>query len=263
MFKRLISDEKVVSTTGTIFVHAALILLFLLIHISFRPVIEEFAEVTFTGGFVAPSRDIKGPAEQEAIEESSVAEEANPSIPEKIELPERRQLDLNEQEIIDKVQPEPEKLVSPGNMVKKAPTAAPPIPKTQETTPTFSRQEKQIDKGIFQKQLDEKLLEGSQKVDISSDKNFEIDWEGEIKREIYQKKLPEFPPDVQREATIKIQFSVLPNGLVGSAVLLQKGDTKLENLTLESFKSWRFNPLPSYVEQVPQTGVITFHFKLK
>ncbi|MEJ2536225.1 MAG: TonB family protein [Calditrichia bacterium] len=263
MFKRLINDEKVVSTAGTIFVHAALILLFLLIHISFRPVIEEFAEVTFTGGFVAPSRVIKGPAEQEAMDETPVAEEANPSIPEKIELPERRQLDLNEQEIIDKVQPEPEKLVSPGNMVKKAPSTAPPIPKTQETTPTFSRQEKQVDKGIFQKQLDEKLMEGSQKVDISSDKNFEIDWEGEIKREIYQKKLPEFPPEVQREATIKIQFTVLPNGLVGSAVLLQKGDTKLENLTLESFKSWRFNPLPEYVEQVPQTGIITFHFKLK
>jgi len=95
------------------------------------------------------------------------------------------------------------------------------------------------------------------------DQQFEIDWEGEIKREIYQRRIPEFPPDVQREATIKIRFTVLPNGLVGSAVLLQKGDTQLENLTVEAFKTWRFNPLPSYVEQVPQTGVITFHFKLK
>ncbi len=120
-----------------------------------------------------------------------------------------------------------------------------------------------MEKGLFRKQLDEKLLEGTQKVQINTDRQFEIDWEGEIKREIYQRRLPEFPPDVQREATIKIEFTVLPNGLVGSAVLLQKGDTQLENLTLEAFKSWRFNPLPSYVDQVAQKGVITFHFKLR
>ena len=86
---------------------------------------------------------------------------------------------------------------------------------------------------------------------------------GDIKREIYQKKLPEFPEDVQQEAIIKIKFSVLPNGLVGSAVLLQKGNTRLENLTLETFKTWRFNPLPDYANQEPQTGIITFRFKLR
>jgi TonB family protein len=68
---------------------------------------------------------------------------------------------------------------------------------------------------------------------------------------------------VQREAIIKIKFTVLPNGLVGSAILLQKGDTKLENLTLEAFKTWRLNPLPSYASQVAQSGVITFRFKLR
>lgn len=263
MFKRLIKDEKVVSTTGTVFVHVLLVLLFLLIHINFRPVIEEFTEVTFAGGWVAPSREISSPTEAEPLDEAPTTEEISQSLPENIELPERRQLKLNEEEIIEKVQPEPEKLISPGNIVKKAPTTAPPLPKTQEIGPTFTRKEKELEKGLFRKQLDEKLLEGTQKVEIKTDRNFEIDWEGEIKREIYQKRLPEFPPDVQREATIKIQFSVLPNGLVGSAVLLRKGDTKLENLTLESFKTWRFNPLPAYVEQVPQTGIITFHFKLK
>jgi len=61
---------------------------------------------------------------------------------------------------------------------------------------------------------------------------------------------------------IKI-FAREPLGLVGSAVLLQKGDTRLENITLEAFKTWRFSPLPGYVEQVNQSGVITFRFKLK
>ncbi len=263
MFKRLIDDEKVMSVSGTVFVHALLVILFLLIHVNFRPVIEEFAEIAFSGGWLAPAREQPSVASESVAEETPAVEEMNQTLPEKIELPERRQPDLNEQEIIEKVKPEPEKLITPGNVIKKTPTAAPPMPPTQSSGPTFSRQEKQVDKGIFQKQLDDKLLQGNQKMEIDANREFEIDWEGELKREVYQKRLPEFPPDVQREATIKIQFGVLPNGLVGSAILLQKGDTKLENLTLEAFKTWRFNTLPDYVEQVTQSGIITFHFKLK
>ncbi len=263
MFKRLINDEKIVSVTGTIFVHILLVVIFILIQIDFRPVIEEFAEVTFAGGWLAPALDRLPPPGQIQQEETPFDEEIYQSLPEQIELPERRQLDLNEDEIIEKVQPEPEKLVSPGNIVKKLPVKPPPIPEAQSSGPAFTRQEKQIDKGLFRKQLDDKLLEGTQRISITSNQQFEIDWEGEMRREIYQQRLPEFPPDVQREAHIKIQFSVLPNGLVGSAVLLQKGDTKLENLTMETFKTWRFNPLPDYLPQVNQTGVITFHFKLK
>lgn len=263
MFKRLINDEKVVSVTGTVFVHAILLILFLIIQIDFRPIIEEFAEVTFAGGWFAPAAERLSSLGEVEEEETLAARDINEPLPEQIELPERRELNLNEEEIIEKVQPEPEKLVTPGNVMKKLPVTPPPIPETQRSGPAFSRQEKQVEKGIFSKQLDEKLLAGSQRISISSNQQFEIDWEGEIKREIYQQRLPEFPPEVQREATIKIQFSVLPNGLVGSAVLLQKGDTKLENLTLEAFKTWRFNPLPDYVDQVNQSGIITFHFKLK
>ncbi|UCF63969.1 MAG: TonB family protein [bacterium] len=263
MWKRLLKDEKVMSVTGTVFVHGILVILFILIQINFRPVIEEFAEVTFSGGFLAASREVPVPKEEQIPEEIVEQAEVTPPLPEEIELPERRQLDLNEEELIEKVQPEPEKLLNPGDVIKQTPVTTPPLPQTQSTGPAFSRQEKQVEKGIFQKQLDEKLMEGTQKIQMDANREFEIDWGGEIEREVYQKRLPEFPPDVQREATIKIQFSVLPNGLVGSAVLRQKGDTKLENLTLEAFKTWRFSPLPDYVEQVAQNGVITFRFKLQ
>jgi TonB family protein len=263
MWKRFLQDEKVMSVTGTIFVHGILVILFILIQINFRPVIEEFAELTFSGGWLAPSREMPLPEEEQLPEEIIEQQAANPPLPEEIELPERRQLDLNEEELIEKVQPEPEKLLNPGNIIKQTPVTTPPLPETQTTGPEFSRQEKMVEKGIFQKQLDEKLLEGTQRIELDANREFEIDWGGEIEREVYQKRLPEFPPDVQRQATIKIQFRVLPNGLVGSAVLQQKGDTKLENLTLEAFKTWRFSPLPDYVAQVSQTGVITFRFKLR
>lgn len=263
MIKRLLQDEKVVSVAGTVVVHAVLVLLFLWIHISFRPVMEEFTEVTLAGGWQAPSVQPQPPISEPATENEQVQEETNRPLPEEIELPERRQLALNEEELLEKVQPEVEKFVNPGNIVKKSSPVSRSMPQVRSGVPTLQRREKAMETGLFRKQLDEKLLKGTQKVPVNVDQQFEIDWEGEIKREIYQRRLPEFPPDVQREATIKIRFTVLPNGLVGSAVLLQKGDTRLENLTLEAFKTWRFNPLPSYVEQVPQVGIITFHFKLK
>jgi TonB family protein len=263
MIKRLLADEKVMSVSGTVVFHGLLLILFLILTVDFHPVIEEFAEVTFSGGWLAPARQPEPLPLEAPAEEVPAIEETSPPLPEEIELPERREMDLNEQEIIEKVQPEPEKIVTPGNIMKKIPETSPLLPATPATGPAFSRQEKQIEKGLFQKQLDEKLLQGTQKIQLDANREFEIDWEGEFQREVYQKRLPEFPPDVQREATIKIQFSVLPNGLVGSAVLLQKGDTRLENLTLEAFKTWRFNPLPGYVEQVNQSGVITFRFKLR
>ena len=69
MWKRLLQDEKVMSVTGTIFVHGALIILFILIQINFRPVIEEFAELTFSGGWLAPTREMPLPEEEQLPEE--------------------------------------------------------------------------------------------------------------------------------------------------------------------------------------------------
>ena len=88
--------------------------------------------------------------------------------------------------------------------------------------------------------------------------------EGDVQhREILESPLPEYPPGLQREATIKIQFAVLPAGTVGSMHPVQKGDTQLENLTLRYFKQWRFKPLDQRQEQKVQTGTITFVYRLE
>lgn len=264
MLKHYLKDEKILSLLGTTFFHILLVCLFILIQIRFNPAVDEYTEVTLAGGFEAPPLERSDLLAKESLEDFQKFEENNyQTLPEEIDLPERRQLTLDEQEILEKIQPQFEKLITPGNIIKKSPESPPALNRIDDYEPTFTRREKEMVKGLFKKELDEKLLQGTQKLDINVDRNFEIDWEGEIKREIYQRRLPEFPPDVQREATIKIQFSVLPNGLVGSAILLQKGDNKLENLTVETFKTWRFSPLPDYVDQVQQTGVITFHFKLR
>lgn len=263
--KHLFKDELFVSTSSTILIHLLLLVFFILFRIDFRPVIAEFVEVSFGGGLEAPALEDMVYSEQPPESETSLQpEDVQPEQSIRhIELPERRQLDLNEEEIIEKVQPDPGKKVEGPPAIKRTPVASLPQTKAEESFNPFLKREKKVETGIFKKSVDEKLLTGTQPVDISVDKEFEIDWMGDIQREIYQKRLPEFPEDVQREAVIKIRFTVLPNGLVGSAVLLQKGDTRLENITLETFKTWRFNPLPDHLESEPQTGIITFRFKLK
>lgn len=263
--RHLLKDEWVISVSTTLFFHLLLLIFFLVFKVSFNPLIAEFVEVSFSGGFEAAaaeaSRGKKNIAKPpEALKEEQAIPAANAKS---IDLPERRMLDLNEEEIIESIPRDMEKIVEGPPAMKQNPVTALPSKKSDQPFNPFLKKEKRTDAGLFTKSHSDSLLAGKQKMEIAPGEEFEIDWLGDIKREISQKKLPDFPPDVQREATIKIQFMVLPNGLIGSAVLLQKGDTKLENTTLKSFKSWRFNPLPDYVEQKTQTGIITFRFKLE
>ena len=85
--------------------------------------------------------------------------------------------------------------------------------------------------------------------------------EGEVKgRKILYKALPKYPEDLQKEVDITISFSVLPSGRVSIMRPVKKGDTRLENLSMEALKIWKFNILP---EDVVQTGKITFMYRLK
>ena len=94
MIKRLLADEKVMSVSGTVLFHGLLLILLLLLTVDFRPVIEEFAEVTFSGGWLAPAREFEPVPVETPAEETPAVEETSPPLPEEIELPERRELDL-------------------------------------------------------------------------------------------------------------------------------------------------------------------------
>jgi len=93
--------------------------------------------------------------------------------------------------------------------------------------------------------------------------NFIID--GEIEgRKILSNSLPDYPEGLNKNATIKIAFSVLPDGAVSSAgmVPVRKENAVLEELAMNSLKLWRFSPLPDGDTQ-SQHGFITFVFKVK
>ncbi len=264
----LLKDEKFISAGATLLIHGLVVVFLLLIHVDFRPKIAEFLEVSFSGAPVPPARGKQNPTapppKAEAAGNGLTSEPISTALSNSIALPERRESNLPEEEILEKLQPEREKQFEGPPALKKKTALSLPRKSAPATLPLFNKQEKTAEKLLFTRAADKPArINGKDTTPLLANRNIEIDWQGEIQREVYQQRLPEFPPDVQHEAVIKIRFTVLPNGLVGSAIPVQKGDTRLENLTLEAFRTWRFNPLPSYVEQKTQQGVITFRFKLK
>ncbi|MBN1541419.1 TonB family protein [candidate division KSB1 bacterium] len=88
--------------------------------------------------------------------------------------------------------------------------------------------------------------------------------EGEAaRRTIIRQEIPQYPPGLQKEALVKIRFTVLPDGTIGRMIPVLKGDPLLEELTMKTLRKWRFNPLPENVQVKNVEGIITFRYELK
>ncbi len=92
---------------------------------------------------------------------------------------------------------------------------------------------------------------------------YDIDWGGKGKRQIYSYIIPPYPEGVQKEIDIRLKFSILPDGTVGTILPLTKADTKLENAAINSLRQWRFEPLAPGQKQLEQTAVIVFPYRLQ
>lgn len=89
-----------------------------------------------------------------------------------------------------------------------------------------------------------------------------INWGGRI-RKIYSYRIPDYPAGVAKEIDVKLRFSILPDGSVGRITILQKVDSRLEQVATDALRLWRFEPLPSNAEQTVQIAVINFPFRLR
>ena len=67
----------------------------------------------------------------------------------------------------------------------------------------------------------------------------------------------------QVNATIRVRITVDPQGRVVQRVLILKGDPALDKAAMDALQGWRFNPLPPSAPQEPQTGTVTFRFRLE
>jgi len=92
---------------------------------------------------------------------------------------------------------------------------------------------------------------------------FDIDWGGRGIRKIYSYILPDYPEGVHKEIDIRLKFSILPDGTVGTILPLTKADTKLENAAINSLRQWRFEALDHGQKQVEQAAVIVFPYRLQ
>ncbi len=73
--------------------------------------------------------------------------------------------------------------------------------------------------------------------------------------------IPQYTEKV--DATIRVRITVDPQGRIVRRIPLLKGNPQLEQAVMDALQRWRFNALPGNVPQEPQTGVITFRFRLE
>lgn len=90
-----------------------------------------------------------------------------------------------------------------------------------------------------------------------------IDWGGKGTRKIYSYVLPAYPPGVNKEINIRLRFTILPDGTVGTIIPLTKADTKLEDAAINSLRQWRFEALGTSYKKIEQVAVIVFPYRLR
>jgi len=114
--------------------------------------------------------------------------------------------------------------------------------------------------------VNDSWLEGEQRQAMSGkltgDEMFTISWDGPSRLKV-SGTLPEYPPGVNRDATVKLAFDVAPDGAVTFVSPNTKGVPELEMASINSLKTWRFNTLDPSQPQIKQRGEITFVFRLK
>jgi outer membrane biosynthesis protein TonB len=223
-----------VSYTISFVLHAIAILLFLLINLSFDYSPSEYVELSFgisdqTGSSGAQGNKINIIKEIPKPSEKELSKEKTPEVKE-VDLPVA-------------VSTEDENVILPADREKEFAEESNEI--NTETVVSNSKSSE----------------EGNSSVDGSF--GFDIDWGGKGTRRIYSFILPQYPDGVKKEVNIKLQFTILPDGTVGTIIPKIKADTRLENAAINSLRQWRFEALSSNQRQVEQTAVIVFPYRLQ
>lgn len=210
----------------SITIHSMIIIILSFFRYTFTPEVEEYVTIGFgTVGRESSSGVIGEKVEVEKEPEKVVEPEEEKVEDKEVELPET--VNKDEENIISQVEEEKE---------EKPPE---PEPKVEENV---GRENEGDSVGNF---------------------GFEIDFGGKGKRRIYSSPLPAYPEGVSKEIDIKLRFSILPDGSVGTIIPLIKADTRLEMAAIYSLRQWRFEPLPGNVKQSEQKAVIIFPYRLQ
>ena len=231
------SSEKStgISYTVSIFVHIILIGLFLLINMSFDYSPADYVEISFgisseSGSSGAEGNLVENIEEISELEMQSTTEEQNREVNE-VDLPVSE--NTSEENII--IPADEEKEIAEENISEN----------TEEVNSNVTSTG----------QGNESVGDGSL--------GFDIDWGGNGTRKIYSFLLPRYPEGVKKEIDIKLEFTILPDGTVGTIIPKMKADTRLENAAINSLRQWRFEALRSNQRQAEQKALIVFPYRLQ
>ncbi len=248
--------------------HIFLLLIFLVVNVGLDFSPADYAEITFVsssnGRESVPSRQPEARIEEEevpAVTPPPPPQQQEEAKAQPVNLPKRRMLEDTEPELTSK---RPGKLTpydtaptrqsrnyderrtssdqaAPTSTGKRITTTPGQVGSNDETAPVQPAQTEKTG---------------------SANRLFTIEGDA-ADRTILNQTIPQYPKGLQREAVVKIRFTVLPDGRIGQMLPLQKGDPRLEEITLEALRQWRFNPLPAGAEQKPVQGIITFRYELQ
>lgn len=231
------SSEKStgISYTVSIFVHVILIGLFLLINMSFDYSPADYVEISFgisseSGSSGAEGNLVENIEEVSELEMQSTTEEQNREVNE-VDLPVSE--NTSEENII--IPADEEKEIAEEN--------------NSENTEEVNSNVTSTGQG------NESVGDGSL--------GFDIDWGGNGTRKIYSFLLPRYPEGVKKEIDIKLEFTILPDGTVGTIIPKMKADTRLENAAINSLRQWRFEALRNNQRQAEQKALIVFPYRLQ
>jgi len=224
-----------ISYSISLVLHAIAILLFLLINLSLDYTPSEYVELSFgisdkSGSSGAQGNKISIVKETPKPSEKEQSKEKNPEVKE-VDLPVA-------------VNTEDENVIKPANNDKEVAEE-----RTELSTETVTTNKTTVEDG--------------NNSEVEGKFGFDIDWGGKGTRKIYSFILPQYPAGVKKEANIKLQFTILPDGTVGTIIPKMKADTRLENAAINSLRQWRFEALSSNQKQVEQTAVIVFPYRLQ
>lgn len=248
-----------IAIIGSVSLHLVLLLLFLLIRLNFLPELPEFTEITFVSGenrlFATSGSTNLGqlppPIESQPGETSEIVKLPIRQMREH-EQPQLKIADQGKQIPAENIQTIPE-IDHTNNRTDLA----------ESILKTPANNEKATANPTADLTSDDKLLPSSSIAAESSGQTpYQIEGQAASRTLVY-KVIPEYPEHLQKQAIIKISFTVLPNGQVGEMIPVIKSDAILEKITLDALRQWRFNPLTAEAPQRVERGIITFRYLLK
>ena len=231
-------DENKISGTSislSVLFHSVLFIIFMLLNLSFNYEPLEYVELSFgvstqTGSSGSEGKNIDRIEEASPMEEKSVTEDKNTEVKD-VNLPVAEN-------------------TSEDNIIK-------PAEKDKEVSVQSKTEnnESNVSNTTSTGQGNDAVGDGSF--------GFDINWGGKGMRKIYSFTLPQYPDGVRKEIDIKLQFTILPDGTIGTIIPKIKADTKLENAAINSLRQWRFEALDPSQKQTEQTAVIVFPYRLQ